>query len=183
LSAVALLMLSPLFALVALLIRLDSPGPIFFRQARSGFRGRAFTILKFRTMRYQHEDSPIQARPGDGRVTKLGRLLRATSVDELPQLLNVLRGDMSIVGPRPHAMEHDRVFYGVNPEYPRRFTARPGITGLAQVAGARGQTATPAHVETRLRYDLEYIDNWSIWRDLIIMFRTTGIVFSRRNAF
>jgi lipopolysaccharide/colanic/teichoic acid biosynthesis glycosyltransferase len=181
-SVAALIVLALPLCLVALCIRLDSPGPVFFRQPRTGFRGRAFTILKFRTMRGNGEDATVQARPGDGRVTRLGRLLRATSVDELPQLLNVLRGEMSLVGPRPHALPHDRVFYGVNAEYPRRFMARPGITGLAQVAGARGRTATSADVETRLRYDLEYIDTWTIWSDLSIIVRTIGIVLSRRNA-
>lgn len=183
-STAALAVLAAPFLIIALLIRLDSPGPVFFRQARTGFRGRTFTILKFRTMRADAERAaPVQARPGDARITGVGRFLRATSLDELPQLLNVLWGDMSIVGPRPHALAHDRVFYGVNPEYPRRFLARPGITGLAQVAGARGRTATAAQVEARLRYDFEYIENWSLWRDFIIMLRTVGIVFSRRNAF
>lgn len=183
-SAAALAVLAAPFLIIALLIRLDSPGPVFFRQARTGFRGRTFTILKFRTMRADAEHAaPVQARPGDTRITRVGRVLRATSLDELPQLLNVVWGDMSIVGPRPHAVAHDCVFYGVNPEYPRRFLARPGITGLAQVAGARGRTATAAEVEARLCYDFEYIENWSLWRDFIIMLRTVGIVFSRRNAF
>lgn len=186
-SAAALAVLSLPLLIVAILVRLDSPGPVIFRQARTGYRGRAFRILKFRTMQEREADlgarsATTQARPGDGRVTKLGRFLRSTSIDELPQLINVLRGEMSIVGPRPHAMAHDRVFYGVDPDYPRRFIARPGITGLAQVAGARGQTETIAKIRSRLKYDLEYIDTWSLWGDVVIVFKTAGIVLSRRNA-
>ena len=184
-AAAALIVLSGPLLLVALIIQLTSPGPALFRQARSGFRGRVFEIYKFRTMSEApiQGDQVVQTREDDPRVTWFGRFLRRTSIDELPQLLNVLRGDMSLVGPRPHALAHDRVFYGVNTIYPRRFHARPGITGLAQVAGARGRTDTPEKVEARLQLDLEYIETWSFRRDLLILAKTVRLLFSDRNAF
>jgi lipopolysaccharide/colanic/teichoic acid biosynthesis glycosyltransferase len=182
-AASALVVLALPLLVIALLIRIDSPGPALFRQARSGFHGRAFEILKFRTMAAApHGERVAQARPADPRVTGIGRFLRRTSIDELPQLINVLRGEMSLVGPRPHALSHDRVFYGVNDLYPRRFLARPGITGLAQVEGARGVTDTPEKVEARLGYDLEYIDTWSLRGDLVIIAKTIRLVFADRNA-
>ncbi|HYD86085.1 MAG TPA: sugar transferase [Vitreimonas sp.] len=184
-ASAALLVLSGPLLLIALVIRLTSPGPALFRQARSGFRGRVFEIYKFRTMveAPAPDRQVVQTREDDPRVTWFGRFLRRTSIDELPQLLNVLRGDMSLVGPRPHALAHDRVFYGVNLFYPRRFHARPGITGLAQVAGARGRTDTTEKVEARLELDLDYIENWSFGRDLLILLKTVRLLFSDRNAF
>ncbi len=179
----ALAVLAPLLLLVAALVRLESPGPALFRQRRTGFRGRAFTILKFRTMRTMEDGSCLtQARPGDARVTRLGRILRRTSIDELPQLLNVARGDMSLVGPRPHAVMHDHDFFHLDREYPRRFLARPGITGAAQVAGARGVTDTPEKVQLRLWHDLDYVDAWRLSRDVAILFATVALLFGDRNA-
>lgn len=183
-ASAALLILSIPLLLVALLIRLESPGPALFRQARSGFRGRIFSIYKFRTMRDRPPtNTVVQTREGDPRVTFLGNLLRRTSIDELPQLINVLLGEMSLVGPRPHAVAHDRVFYGVNTLYPRRFHARPGITGLAQVSGARGRTDTAEKIEQRLHHDLDYVANWSFLGDLVIIAKTVRLVFADRNAF
>lgn len=183
-SAALLIALSPVLLTIAALVRLDSPGPTIFRQARTGFRGRKFDILKFRTMRESFGGTKIvQAIEGDDRVTKLGRFLRRCSLDELPQLLNVLVGDMSLVGPRPHAVFHDHAFTRIAPAYPRRFFARPGITGLAQVSGSRGQSETPEKVETRVTKDLAYIDNWSTGRDLAILTATVRVVFHDPNAY
>jgi putative colanic acid biosynthesis UDP-glucose lipid carrier transferase len=182
-SAAGLLLLSPFLLLIGLLIRLDSPGPALYRQRRTGFRGRAFTILKFRTMRTMEDGRRVrQAQPGDDRVTPLGRILRITSIDELPQLINVLKGDMSLVGPRPHAVGHDHDFFVVDDHYPLRFLARPGITGAAQVAGARGVTDTPDKVELRLWHDLDYVNHWSLLRDIAILLRTAALLFGDKNA-
>jgi putative colanic acid biosynthesis UDP-glucose lipid carrier transferase len=179
----ALLALSPFLLIVAALVRLESEGPALYRQKRTGFRGRAFTILKFRTMKAMEDGRQLtQAQPGDARVTMLGRFLRRTSIDELPQLINVVRGDMSLVGPRPHAVMHDRDFFDVDNEYPRRFLARPGITGAAQVAGARGVTDTPEKVLLRLRHDLDYVDRWGLWRDIAILLATVSLLLGDRNA-
>lgn len=182
-STSALLCLSPFLLTVALLIRLDSSGPALYRQRRTGFRGRTFTIFKFRTMRtMEHSRAVVQAQPDDARVTRLGRFLRRTSIDELPQLVNVMLGDMSLVGPRPHAVRHDRDFFRVDDHYPRRFLARPGITGAAQVAGARGVTDTPEKVLDRLERDLDYIERWSFAWDVWILLRTAFLVFGDRHA-
>jgi putative colanic acid biosysnthesis UDP-glucose lipid carrier transferase len=182
-SAAALIALLPLLLLLAVLVRLDSPGPAVYRQERTGFRGRAFTIFKFRTMRTMESTQTVQqARPGDVRVTRVGRFLRATSLDELPQLLNVLMGDMSLVGPRPHAIRHDRHFLLADELYPRRFLARPGITGAAQISGARGVTATAEQIERRLRLDLDYVENWSLGRDIYILLCTVRVVFGDKAA-
>lgn len=183
-SAAALLLLLPVLTCVALAIRLSSPGPALFRQRRTGFRGRAFSIYKFRSMHQQSTHGRLhQATQGDKRVTAIGRFIRRTSIDELPQLLNVLLGDMSLVGPRPHAVAHDHAFSSSYNEYPRRFLARPGITGLAQVSGSRGETETAEKIATRTRLDLEYIDNWSAIRDLMILASTVGVLFNDRNAY
>lgn len=183
-ASCALAVLSPLLLIVAVLVRLDSPGPSLFRQARTGFRGRAFSILKFRTMaQCDGRGRTEQARRHDPRVTRLGRFLRRTSIDELPQLINVVRGDMSLVGPRPHAVDHDRRFFAINARYPRRFLARPGITGAAQVAGARGLIETPEQLEARLRMDLEYLDEWSWVRDFRIILATVRVLLHDRSAF
>lgn len=184
-SATALVVLAPLLIVVAGAIRLNSPGPALFRQRRTGFRGRAFSIYKFRSMQHQQ---PIRGRLdqavlGDKRVTSVGRFLRRSSIDELPQLLNVFLGDMSLVGPRPHAVEHDHAFSKSCSGYPRRFLARPGITGLAQVSGSRGESETAEKIATRTRLDLQYVDNWSIVRDLSILTSTVGVVFHDPNAY
>ncbi|MHB0768990.1 exopolysaccharide biosynthesis polyprenyl glycosylphosphotransferase [Bradyrhizobium sp. 5.13L] len=183
-AGLALAMLSPLLALAAAAIKLDSPGPIFFRQQRCGFNGRIFSIRKFRTM-HVLEDGPVipQAKRADQRVTRVGKWLRRTSFDELPQLLNVLDGTMSLVGPRPHALAHDGEFDKLVRKYAFRHRVRPGLTGWAQVHGCRGPTPTAAMIEARVQYDLWYIDNWSLRLDLAILLRTPLEVLLGRNAY
>jgi Undecaprenyl-phosphate glucose phosphotransferase len=188
LATLALALLWPLMAIVALAVKLDSPGPILFRQPREGFNNRAFACFKFRTMyhnRLEYDDIS-QARRDDPRVTRVGRILRRTSVDELPQLFNVLMGDMSLVGPRPHAPSTragGRLFSDVVQSYAARHKVKPGITGWAQVCGWRGETDTEEKLVKRLEHDLYYIENWSIWFDLYILMRTAVAVVLPRNAF
>jgi undecaprenyl-phosphate galactose phosphotransferase/putative colanic acid biosynthesis UDP-glucose lipid carrier transferase len=183
LASAILLMLSPLLAIVSLAIKLDSPGPVIFSQRRNGFNGRQFTIYKFRTMNVL-EDGPVmrQATKRDARVTSIGRVLRQSSVDELPQLFNVLKGDMSLVGPRPHAIAHDDEYKALIGNYAFRQHVKPGITGLAQVNGYRGATFHLDQMKKRVQFDLWYIDNWSLFLDLHILVRTT-IVPLKRDAY
>jgi len=173
LAALALVILSPLMLMSALAVRLDSPGPVIFRQRRAGFDGATFAIYKFRTMRVM-EDGPqvAQTRRNDPRVTRVGRLLRQSSIDELPQLFNVLKGDMALVGPRPHALAHDDQYRGAIASYAHRHHVKPGITGWAQVNGQRGETRQVEDMERRVELDLWYIDNWSLTLDLRILWRT-----------
>ena len=179
-AGTALILLSPLFLLVALLIKLDSPGPVFFRQRRRGFNLEEFGIWKFRSMSTLEDGDHIQqAQENDRRVTRVGRILRKSSIDELPQLLNVLRGQMSLVGPRPHAVAHDRFFEKRISLYPRRLNVKPGITGWAQVNGFRGATETDELMRQRVEHDLYYIDNWSLVFDIYIVMLT---VLSRKTA-
>lgn len=183
LAAGAILSLAPVMALTAIAIKLDSPGPVFFRQRRIGYNQHAFQILKFRSMTSLEDGRFVrQATRGDGRVTRVGRVLRRTSLDELPQLFNVLAGTMSLVGPRPHALAHDQAFASAHAPYARRHTMRPGITGWAQVNGFRGETDTDAKVAGRVRHDLDYIDSWSIWLDLRILALTVLSPRTFRNA-
>lgn len=170
---------APLLILVALLIRLESEGPVLFRQRRSGLAGKVFFIYKFRTM-CCCEDGPqiAQAVAGDPRITRIGRLLRMSSIDELPQLFNVLRGEMSLVGPRPHALAHDEQFSALIAGYTRRFAAKPGITGWAQVQGLRGETRTVGCMAARIDADLEYLAEWSLLLDLRILAKSVKIVFT-----
>jgi Undecaprenyl-phosphate glucose phosphotransferase len=183
-AAVALLFLVPVFAVVAQLIKIESDGPVFFRQTRRGFNGRPFEILKFRTMRVTENGAIIrQAVIGDERVTKVGGFLRRFSVDELPQLINVLRGEMSIVGPRPHALAHDDHYDRLIDGYLRRQHVRPGMTGWAQIQGARGETPTIEHMTRRVELDLWYVQNWSFWRDVWIILCTVWHVLTARNAY
>ncbi|HEX4740809.1 MAG TPA: sugar transferase [Caulobacteraceae bacterium] len=171
-----LLILSPLLLLVSLLIVLESRGWPVFCQRRTGYAGRSFVIYKFRSMRVC-EDGPniVQAVRDDDRITPVGRIIRRTSIDELPQLLNVLKGEMSLVGPRPHALAHD-VYYGEQiSRYDRRFMAKPGLTGLAQVCGLRGRTEDIADMAARIDKDLEYIEHWSVVLDIKILMRTVLI--------
>lgn len=173
----ALAMLSPLLLLVALMIVLESPGPALFLQRRGGMFGRPFLIYKFRTMRTVDDGRVVsQAVQNDPRVTPLGAILRELCIDELPQLINVLRGEMSLIGPRPHAVAHDDAFTRIDPRYPRRRRARPGLTGLAQVSGCRGLAPDAASVRARTGYDVEYVDNWSLWLDLKIVLKTVLIL-------
>jgi len=168
---------------IAILVRFSSPGPIFFRQKRYGLDGREIRVWKFRTMRVC-EDGPnvVQAVRHDPRVTPIGRFLRRTSLDELPQLFNVMAGNMSLVGPRPHAQAHNEQFRGQIQGYMLRHKVRPGITGLAQVHGWRGETDTLFKMEKRVEYDHKYIREWSLWLDLRILVQTIAVVFSGRNA-
>jgi putative colanic acid biosynthesis UDP-glucose lipid carrier transferase len=183
-AGIALITLLPLLAAVAFAIKLDSPGPVFFRQKRCGFNGRSFGIYKFRTMLVM-EDGPsiVQATAADCRVTRIGKWLRRTSIDELPQLFNVLDGSMSLVGPRPHAVAHDSEFDKVVWNYAFRQRVKPGLTGWAQVHGCRGPTPTAALIERRVEYDLWYIDNWSLRLDLAILLQTPIEVLRGRNAY
>jgi len=174
----------PLTVLIALLIKLSSPGPVLFRQSRHGLGGEAIEIYKFRTMKLHQESAGqvTQAQQQDNRVTGIGRFLRHTSLDELPQLLNVLKGEMSLVGPRPHAIEHNDLFKSQIPRYMLRHKVKPGMTGWAQVNGFRGQTETPEKMAMRIEHDLWYIQNWSLWLDLKILLMTP-FVMMHRNAY
>ena len=186
LAAALLLALSPLLGLIALAVKLDSPGRVFFRQPRRGWNGGIFTIYKFRTMRDEKgdPDGAIQAVRGDARITRVGAFLRRTSLDELPQLLNVVFGDMSLVGPRPHALgtlAGGRPFEQVVADYMRRYRVKPGLTGWAQVNGWRGETDTDEKLIQRVRYDIEYIEHWTLWLDLYILAITPLSLFFRSD--
>ena len=184
LASLALIFFMPVMTLTAIAIKLDSPGPVIFRQNRKGFNGRQFLIFKFRTMTVQENGSAVlQATRDDPRVTTIGRLLRATSIDELPQLLNVLKGDMSLIGPRPHALAHDSYFENVLSDYAFRHHVKPGITGWAQCNGARGATPSIEHISERVKLDLWYINNWSLWLDIQILIKTLFEVLRKRNAY
>lgn len=187
-SLLALIVHAPLLLLVAIAIKLDSPGPVLFRQQRIGLHGHPFELLKFRTMQHHPQDRGRlqQTCPHDPRVTRVGVLLRHTSFDELPQLWHVLRGEMSLVGPRPHApgtCAGATPFEQVTDRYQQRHRVRPGITGLAQVRGWRGQTDTEEKLLHRLDSDLEYIASWSLRLDCIILARTVATVLRMRNAY
>jgi Undecaprenyl-phosphate glucose phosphotransferase len=174
---VGLVLLAPLFALIAMAIKLDGPGPVFFKQRRYGQNNQVFKIFKFRTMVVAEDGATVnQAKRNDPRVTRVGRLLRRTSIDELPQLINVILGDMSLVGPRPHALAHDEIFEKQLDRFSRRRRVRPGLTGWAQVHGFRGETTTVEEIRGRTAHDLYYIDNWSIWFDIEILTRTVFVL-------
>jgi Undecaprenyl-phosphate glucose phosphotransferase len=179
-----LLIMSPVMLAAAGAIKLTSSGPMVFRQRRNGFNGREFLIYKFRTMSVL-EDGPVisQAKPADRRITKLGRLLRRFSIDELPQLINVLRGNMSLVGPRPHALSHNDQYGMLIADYAFRHHVKPGITGWAQINGLRGRTARLEQMASRVEYDLWYIKNWSLWLDVKIVARTCIEVLRGRGAY
>ncbi|SHG99746.1 undecaprenyl-phosphate glucose phosphotransferase [Bradyrhizobium erythrophlei] len=184
LASLAFIFFLPIMTLTAIAIKLDSPGPVIFRQNRKGFNGKQFVIFKFRTMAVQ-ENGPavVQATRNDARVTTIGRLLRSASIDELPQLLNVLKGDMSLIGPRPHALAHDNYFESVLSDYAFRHHVKPGITGWAQCNGARGATPSIEHISERVKLDLWYINNWSLWLDIHILIKTCFEVLRKRNAY
>ena len=172
-ASLILILTAPLLLIVAAVIRLDSPGPVLFRQRRYGFNQQAFRIFKFRTMTTTDDGNVIvQATRNDPRVTRIGRVLRRYNLDELPQLLNVVAGQMSLVGPRPHALAHDQEFERKIALYARRHNVKPGITGWAQVNGLRGETDTDDKMAKRVAFDHWYIDNWSFWLDIAILFRT-----------
>ncbi len=183
----ALVVLAPFLLLVALIIKLDSRGPVLFTQVRIGRANQMFRMKKFRSMHVEHADGAGEQSTArdDDRVTRVGRFIRKTSIDELPQLLNVVRGDMSIVGPRPHALSSraaDKLFWEVDERYWHRHAAKPGLTGLAQVRGYRGATMVEQDLRDRLQADLEYLATWSIWRDIKIIVLTFRVLM-HRNAF
>ena len=183
-AGLLLIVLSPLFLLIGSAIRLDSAGPVFFRQRRHGVCGQTIVVWKFRTMRVM-ENGPVvqQATKGDPRVTRVGRWLRASSLDELPQLLNVINGEMSLVGPRPHAVAHDEYYGGLIETYVGRHQVKPGITGWAQINGLRGETEDPALMAKRVEYDIWYIQNWSLTLDLKILVLTPMFGLVHKNAY
>ncbi|MXO87033.1 exopolysaccharide biosynthesis protein [Altererythrobacter aurantiacus] len=186
-SALSLLLLAPIFAIVALLIKLESKGPVFFKQTRVGQGNRQFSIYKFRSMRVERSDSDgnVSASRDDDRVTRIGRIIRRTSIDELPQLLNVFLGQMSVVGPRPHALGSqagNNLFWEVTNQYWLRHALKPGITGLAQVRGFRGATNRIEDLQDRVRADIEYLATWSLANDIIIILRTLRVVV-HQNAY
>ncbi len=187
-SLVALIVFFPLALVVVAAIKIDSPGPVLFRQPRRGFNNRQFTVFKFRSMHTSASDlmSVRQTSRDDPRVTRVGKGLRKLSIDELPQLLNVLRGEMSLVGPRPHAPQtrvEGKILDEVNEEYAMRYNVKPGITGWAQVNGARGELVKQEDLRRRVAYDLEYIQHWSIWFDLKIMALTVTREIISKHAF
>lgn len=180
-----LVLISPLMIAIAIAVKLSSPGPVYFKQKRNGWNGSVINVYKFRSMyMHQEDDGQVtQATQGDPRITPLGRFLRRTSLDELPQFINVLQGRMSIVGPRPHAVAHNEYYKQRVPRYMLRHKVKPGITGWAQVHGLRGETDTLEKMEKRVEYDLYYIEHMSLWLDLKIMVMTIFNGFANRNAY
>jgi len=183
-SATAFVVLSPLLTIVAIAIKLDSRGPVLFRQTRHGYNNETIKVFKFRSMtKLEDGESFVQAARNDSRVTRVGVILRRTNIDELPQLINVLRGEMSIVGPRPHATAHNKMFEDKISVFSRRHVVKPGITGWAQVNGYRGATDTLEKMQQRVEHDLYYIDNWSFWLDIRIMIMTVFSKTAYTNAY
>ncbi|MGB9107632.1 MAG: undecaprenyl-phosphate glucose phosphotransferase [Telluria sp.] len=184
LASLILLLLTPLMLAVAVAVRVSSAGPVIFRQRRYGLYGEEIIVYKFRSMQVmENGPSVVQAQKNDARLTKIGGFLRRTSLDELPQFVNVLQGRMSIVGPRPHAVAHNEQYRKVIKGYMLRHKVKPGITGWAQVNGLRGETSTLDKMEARIQYDLDYLRNWSLWLDLWIVLKTVKVVLARENAF
>ncbi|GLU33257.1 hypothetical protein Busp01_30990 [Trinickia caryophylli] len=181
----ALLALMPVMAAIAVAVKVSSPGPVFFRQRRLGADGNTFEIYKFRTMKVHAEQAGkvTQATRNDSRVTRVGRFLRRTSLDELPQFINVLKGEMSVVGPRPHALEHDDLYKDLVNGYMFRYRIKPGITGWAQVHGFRGETDRIEKMSGRVKLDLYYIQNWTFWFDIKIVMLTLWKGFAGSNAY
>lgn len=183
-ALVVTFMLSWLIPLIALLIKLESKGPAFFKQLRTGKDGRPFYCFKFRSMAPNPEADEQQARPGDSRITRVGAFLRKTSLDELPQFFNVLRGEMSVVGPRPHMLRHTEHYAATIHNFMDRHRALPGITGLAQVSGLRGETKEIDHMTQRVQADLHYLQHWSFWLDVKIVGRTVvQVIVRNENVF
>jgi len=183
-SFCTLLVFLPLLLTIAMLVRLESRGPALFRQRRTGLHGEIFTVFKFRTMTVAEDgDTVRQATVDDARVTALGAILRKLSLDELPQLLNVLRGDMSLIGPRPHAVAHDEAWGKQVPGYERRFRTRPGLTGYAAVCGFRGEVKDLQAIVDRVESDNEYIDTWTFGLDMKIVWRTLPLIFGDARAY
>lgn len=187
-SGVALLLVAPVMVLVAVLIKMTSPGPVFFRQKRNGFNGQEFDMLKFRSMRQGEAPldvtgKELQASKSDPRITPVGAMLRRTSLDELPQLINILKGDMSLVGPRPHAVSHNTYYETLIDRYASRHKMKPGLTGWAQVNGWRGETETLDKMAKRVEYDIWYIENWSMALDLRILLQTPLVMLFQKTAY
>jgi exopolysaccharide biosynthesis polyprenyl glycosylphosphotransferase len=187
-AALGLIALSPLLLIVAAVIKLDSKGPVLFRQNRYGFGDRVIAVYKFRTMKAESTDAngEKQTAVNDPRITRIGGFLRRSSIDELPQLLNVLRGELSLVGPRPHAVSmrvRQRRNADIVPDYALRHHVKPGITGWAQVNGYHGPVETERALHERVGYDLDYINNWSLWFDIRILMQTLLIAFGQRHAY
>ncbi len=184
-ASLMLLLLGPVLLLTAAAIKLTSPGPVFYKQKRNGWNGDEIWVYKFRTMVLHHEPEGCvtQASPQDARVTPIGRLLRKTSLDELPQFINVLQGRMSIVGPRPHALAHNAAYQKLIPHYALRHKVKPGITGWAQICGYRGRTETLDKMEGRIKHDIYYLEHWSIWLDLKIILLTPLALIQGQNAY
>jgi putative colanic acid biosynthesis UDP-glucose lipid carrier transferase len=184
LAGAAVLVLLPALLMIALAVVLESRGPVLFRQRRTGRDGKVFTILKFRSMTVTEDGEKIaHASKNDKRVTRVGAFIRATSLDELPQLLNVVMGDMSLVGPRPHALAHDNHYGALLPRYAERFAVRPGLTGLAQILGLRGEIHQLSCMARRVEADVEYAIGWTFRDDLLIIWRTVPMILKRVNAY
>jgi putative colanic acid biosynthesis UDP-glucose lipid carrier transferase len=181
----AVVLLSPLLLAIAIAVKVSSKGPILFKQKRHGWNDEIIWIYKFRTMKVHQEShgEVTQAQKHDSRVTPIGRFLRKTSLDELPQFVNVLQGRMSVVGPRPHAIEHNGEYVKLIPKYALRHKVKPGITGWAQICGYRGETDTLDKMESRVKHDLYYLENWSIWLDLKIIFMTPLATIQNKNVY
>jgi len=184
LASLILLAISPLMLAIAIGVKLSSPGPVLFRQRRYGVDGRKIVVYKFRSMTVAEDGDVVrQATRNDSRITRFGAFLRRTSLDELPQFINVLQGRMSVVGPRPHAVAHNELYRKLIRGYMIRHKVRPGITGLAQVNGLRGETDTVEKMKLRIEYDLAYLRSWSLALDLMIVLKTVTVVLKRQNAY
>ena len=183
-STIVLVLISPILLLIAISIKTTSKGPIIFKQKRGGINNKEIVIYKFCSMSTQDNGSIVkQATKNDARITPIGKFLRKTSLDELPQFINVIQGKMSIVGPRPHAVAHDLEYGKLISEYNQRFLVKPGITGLAQINGWRGETDTLEKMQKRVDMDLDYINNWTLWLDIKIIFITIWKGFSSKNSY
>ena len=174
-----MILLSPIFILAILFIYLEDGFPLFFTQDRTGWDGRRFKIFKLRSLKNDKFDTKVQVTINDSRLLKVGRIIRRLSIDELPQFYNVLIGDMSIVGPRPHMVEHDILYSGIFASFLKRHKANPGLTGWAQVSGYRGATPSDNLMQKRMEHDLWYLNNWSNWLDLYIIFKTVYVIFKK----
>ncbi|HJW57780.1 MAG TPA: undecaprenyl-phosphate glucose phosphotransferase [Burkholderiaceae bacterium] len=183
-ALITLVLLAPLFAVIAVCIKSSSPGPVFFTQPRLGLNGKKFNVYKFRSMKVHQEHGTVtQATQNDPRLTKIGQFIRRTSLDELPQFINVLKGEMSVVGPRPHALQHNEMYKDLLEVYMLRHRVKPGITGWAQIHGYRGETDTVDKMAKRVQFDLHYIQNWSLWMDVRIIIWTAFKGWTGKNAY
>ncbi len=178
-ALLAIVVLAPALLLIALAVKSTSPGPVFFKQARHGWNGKIIQVWKFRSMRVHDDTHVVQASRTDSRITPVGRFIRRTSLDELPQLFNVLQGRMALVGPRPHAVAHNNFYADKILAYMARHRIKPGLTGLAQINGCRGETETLDKMQKRVEIDLAYINNWSLWLDVKILFKTPFTLLSK----